>query len=506
MPASRRAAVLTISLSAHLKIGQLLKGALRICRDAADKKTIEEMINDHESVGRIFRDIVANREETRLGLSRAVLSQEIEDRLISQLNMKLYNVTLQVRKLQASSRRDLGSAFKLTVAGIIFVFVILTAATLINSRMLGLTIMERIRRLRDGALFIGGGTLDQKIDITGDDEFTELAEEFNNMTAKLRASNDDREREIDERKKAEAALLADRERLDLALSSSKMATFDWDIVNNERSWSDGVHSLLGTKPEAFTGSADEFFQIMHPEDRSTVQAALARAVETGQYETEYRAIWLDGSIHHIAARGKVHRDTSGQAVLLTGVCWDITERKLMEEELKQMAHHDVLTGLPNRRLLIDILNVVLAQARRRQNKLAILFLDLDGFKFINDTLGHDIGDELLKEVAERIRHSIRESDTVARIGGDEFNVVLTEIAHVEDVSGITNKIIAALKEPFRIRGHEQHSSSSIGISVYPDDADTMDGLFKCADIAMYHAKRGGNTYLFYSPSMHIQSI
>jgi diguanylate cyclase (GGDEF)-like protein len=171
-----------------------------------------------------------------------------------------------------------------------------------------------------------------------------------------------------------------------------------------------------------------------------------------------------------------------------------------------MAHHDALTGLPNRRFFMDLLDLELAEARRHHNKLPILFLDLDRFKYINDSLGHDIGDELLKEVAERLKHSIRESDTVARIGGDEFSILLADIANPDDISGIARKIVDAIKEPYWIRGYQLHSSTSIGISIYPDDADTKEALFKSADIAMYHAKRGGNTYQFYSPSMNMRSI
>ena len=142
--------------------------------------------------------------------------------------------------------------------------------------------------------------------------------------------------DVTEQKLAEEALRASRERLDLALLSSRMATFDWDIVHNKRIWSQGVHRLLGTKPETFTGAADEFFQVIHPEDRSTVQAALAKAVQTtGEYETEYRAVWPDGGIHHISARGKVHRDNAGRAVQMTGVCWDITDRKRAEALLRE---------------------------------------------------------------------------------------------------------------------------------------------------------------------------
>ena len=137
-----------------------------------------------------------------------------------------------------------------------------------------------------------------------------------------------------ERQRAEVALRDSRERLDLALSSSRMATFDWDIVRDKRTWSAGVHGLLGTRPEAFTGSAEEFFRVMPQDDRSIVQANLARALETGVLDTEYRAVWPDGSLHYIAARGKVHRDHEGRAVQLTGVCWDITPRKQAENALR----------------------------------------------------------------------------------------------------------------------------------------------------------------------------
>ncbi len=136
------------------------------------------------------------------------------------------------------------------------------------------------------------------------------------------------------RKQAEEALRQSREQLDLALISSRMAVFEWDIVRNKRIWSDGVHRLLGTKPESFTGTADDFFRVIHPEDRSTVKDALDRAVETGQYETEYRAVWPDGNIHHMAARGKIHHDNTGQAIQMTGVCWDVTGGKQVEEELR----------------------------------------------------------------------------------------------------------------------------------------------------------------------------
>ncbi|MGO8931338.1 MAG: PAS domain S-box protein [Limisphaerales bacterium] len=166
-------------------------------------------------------------------------------------------------------------------------------------------------------------------------------------------------RDVTERKRAEEALRESLERLDLALISSRMATFDWDIVQDKRTWSDGVHNLLGTNPAAFTGAAEEFLQVIHPEDRSAVKAALTRAVETGHYETEYRAIWPDGTIRHISARGKVHRDSAGRAVQMTGICWDITERKQAEEVVRRL-NAELQQGIAE----LQTANEALSAARR----------------------------------------------------------------------------------------------------------------------------------------------
>ncbi len=195
--------------------------------------------------------------------------------------------------------------------------------------------------------------------------------------------------DVTDLKRAEGVLIESRERLDLALISSRMAIFDWEIIKNKRTWSDGVHSLLGTKPEAFTGTAEEFFQIMHPEDRSTVQAALARAVETGEYETEYRAVWPDGSIHHIAARGKVHRDNAGQAVLMTGVCWDITDRKQAEESLKR-AHDELELQVLQRTSELSITNenlfAQLEERKRAEDRISRLNRLYSVLSKVNETI------------------------------------------------------------------------------------------------------------------------
>lgn len=181
-----------------------------------------------------------------------------------------------------------------------------------------------------------------------------------------------------------------------------------------------------------------------------------------------------------------------------GIVRDITERKQAERKIAHLAHYDYLTDLPNRALFMECLERSVVLAKRNVYKLAVLFLDLDGFKKINDTLGHDAGDLLLQSVAQRLKAAIRESDTVARVGGDEFILVLNEIGVDENAAFTANKIILALSEAFELKGQRCHVGGSIGISIYPDGALDSDGLIKQADDAMYLAKqRGKNTYRFY---------
>jgi diguanylate cyclase (GGDEF)-like protein/PAS domain S-box-containing protein len=186
---------------------------------------------------------------------------------------------------------------------------------------------------------------------------------------------------------------------------------------------------------------------------------------------------------------------------------DITERKRMEEEIKHQAYHDTLTGLPNRIVFMDRLDLAITQAHRNKQILALLFLDLDRFKDINDAYGHGIGDQLLKEVSLRLKSCLRETDTVARMGGDEFSVLLGDVKHMEDASRIAGKIIVSIQEPYNIGDYELHMSTSIGISIYPDDSIRPEILLRNADIAMYHAKgQGRSNYQFYSPTMKSRTI
>jgi diguanylate cyclase (GGDEF)-like protein/PAS domain S-box-containing protein len=191
----------------------------------------------------------------------------------------------------------------------------------------------------------------------------------------------------------------------------------------------------------------------------------------------------------------------------TAILRDITERKRMEQQLDHLAHHDELTGLPNRRLLRIRLEQAMKSVRRHGQLLAVLLLDLDRFKNVNDSLGHDVGDALLKLVAKRLLESVRAIDTVARLGGDEFAILLTDIHQPEDALKVSRKILKAIQAPFEIAGNELHVGASIGMALFPSDGETYESLFHNADIAMFRAKgQGGSRYEFYREDLTEQAV
>jgi len=200
-----------------------------------------------------------------------------------------------------------------------------------------------------------------------------------------------------------------------------------------------------------------------------------------------------------------HKNTQGKPHLMGsyGVARDITERKLAEERISFQAYHDLLTHLPNRALFKDRLGVALSQAQRSARRVAVLFIDLDRFKLVNDSLGHAEGDELLKGVAARLQSCVRRSDTLARLGGDEFTILLPDLTDAEDAAMISQKVIDELRRPMLIGGQEIRPTASIGIALYPDDSTEAESLVKHADIAMYHVKaEGKDGYAFFSPDMN----
>ena len=240
-----------------------------------------------------------------------------------------------------------------------------------------------------------------------------------------------------------------------------------------------------------------YADLIHPDTRSDVEAKYQRRLAGEQFENRYETsiVTKDGERREVELA--VAQVKNGDKIQTVAVVRDITERKSLQDNLQHMAHYDELTKLPNRALFFDRLERALADARRHGSDFALLFVDLDGFKAVNDAHGHQAGDQLLQEVARRMEQCVRASDSVARMGGDEFAVIVGDVAQNEDASGVAQKIIDSLSAPLLLDGVDCHVGASIGISLYPQDGESSESLLSKADSAMYGAKnKGKNTYCF----------
>ncbi|MYN24979.1 putative bifunctional diguanylate cyclase/phosphodiesterase [Duganella levis] len=277
---------------------------------------------------------------------------------------------------------------------------------------------------------------------------------------------------------------------------------------------DGRWLRVNRKLLDIVGYTEEELRGMHVADLVTaedwqIDAPLLRALAHGELETssrEKRYLCKDGRRVWVKATVTAMQPDAGDASLVA-VIEDISQRKQFEEELMHLARHDALTGLANRTLLLDRVSQAIAQARRSGNQVAMLFLDLDRFKTINDSLGHDAGDRVVIEVGRRLKQAVRDADTVARFGGDEFVVLLPELPTEDIAAALAQKILNALFEPMLIHGHELAPACSIGISLYPRDGDNGKTLLRNADAALYQAKAmGRGNYQFYSEEMNARTL
>jgi diguanylate cyclase (GGDEF)-like protein/PAS domain S-box-containing protein len=302
-----------------------------------------------------------------------------------------------------------------------------------------------------------------------------------------------------------ASLDVSEDRWKFALEGAGDGVWDWDMVTDKVFRSARWKEIYGYTNNEIEDTASAGRMLVHPDD-------LMHQIEDTQdylrgkknvYVSEFRLLCKDGTWKWTLSRGMViSRSLDGKPLRMIGTHTDISERKSSENQLLQLAHYDQITNLPNRVLFLDRFHQVLTNAHRHNQPVTLMYLDLDRFKEVNDTLGHDMGDILLKEVAERLMKCVRADDIVARMGGDEFTVILNNVNHQINTERITQSILNKLTEPFNLGGEVVYISASIGISVYPANGTEVDALLKNADQAMYFAKQSGrNRYHYFNIEM-----
>lgn len=309
--------------------------------------------------------------------------------------------------------------------------------------------------------------------------------------------------ESDERRKAERAELMALQRLKLHLERTPLGVIEWDLNFRVSTWNPAAEGIFGYSAGEMIGESGH--RLVTGEAANTSLAAMWSELTQSRGSTRVPMETRNkrGEIIHTEWYNTPLVDDSGRMIGVASLVQDVTERLNTERTIHYMAHHDSLTGLPNRRLMQDRLNQAILAARRQQRYVALLFLDLDRFKLVNDTLGHDTGDFVLRDIARRLTRVVREGDTVSREGGDEFVVVLPDLERPEAAQIVANKILSELARPIEVTGQEITVTASIGISHYPNDATDVHQLLKHADSAMYQAKDAGrNTVRFFTSDLN----
>ena len=273
---------------------------------------------------------------------------------------------------------------------------------------------------------------------------------------------------------------------------SQVGSYDFEIATNTNLWSDQLYRIYGREPQSFNATYERFLELIHPDDREHVLAVHQKSLATLEpFEMEERIVWPDGQVRTLASWGEVVADANGQPTRMMGICWDITERRELEEQLVREALHDQLTGLPNRALFVDRLTQAIDGLPRKEGAIGVLFVDVDRFKVINDSLGHDAGDAVLLELSQRLSETVRPGDTVARFGGDEFVILCEGISHPAEAILIATRLQAEVNRPMQIEASELVVTISLGIALTSSTETLPSELLRDADAAMYRAKQDG---------------
>ncbi|MEM7772849.1 MAG: EAL domain-containing protein [Cyanobacteria bacterium P01_A01_bin.37] len=367
------------------------------------------------------------------------------------------------------------------------------------SVMISRSVTRSLRAITEATRRIANGHLDEQVTVPQGDDCAALADAFNAMTRQLRCS-------LAERDHVETALRESQERYAFAIKGANDGLWDWDLSTSDIYFSPRWKEILGYEDHALDNDLCDWFDRVHPEDLDVLKSAIAAHLQgtTRHLKVEYRMKHREGHYLWMLSRGVVVRDEQDTPYRMSGSQTDITIQKEAEEQLFHAAFHDTLTDLPNRLMLLKRLENALRRSHETSEfSFAILFLDFDRFKVVNDSLGHNIGDKLLVEIAQRLQDALRHSDMVARLGGDEFIVLIEGVHHITDVTDLAERIQQKLQSPFSLSGHDIVSTASIGIVLCDSTYQAAEDVLRDADICMYRAKENGRAqYVVFHPDMH----
>lgn len=436
-----------------------------MARDAEERATLAASRAANHRVAAVVDRILALEEAGRAAEARQLLlteaiprQQEVLDRADGLLRLYSTKAEQAIERTRRMYQRTLG-----LLAGLGSAAAILTVLT-------GAVVLRRSRRDRQQLL----------------DELVAHAQ----TETKLRELSASLERQVAERTRE---LQRTTDMLHQAQHIGRLGHWEWDIASGRLYWSPEIYRLIGLDPEHTDPTYEGFLERVHPDDRQAVVDAVDAALAGEEpYGVTHRILLPDGEVRHLREQGVVERDWSGRPVRMLGTVQDVTETEELQQKLWDLAHRDALTGLPNRLLLMDRLRQQVAMAQREERTFAVILFDLDGFKAVNDTCGHEAGDALLIEVARRVRAVLRESDTLCRWGGDEFVGLFPGVASAEEVALLVRRIEAQFDEPFLFGCEPSRVGVSIGVACFPSDGSTAEALLRCADEAMYRAKRAAD--------------
>ncbi len=359
------------------------------------------------------------------------------------------------------------------------------------------SVLEPLAALEKNAIQVAEGDLESRAETTGPAELASVGIAVNQMAESLIAA-------LDLQREANDALEASSEWRQLAEDAAGIGIFDWDIRLDEATCSEQYFRLFGLEPGNSVFSIEGCIERIDPEDRPQVQDAISRGLATGApWSMEFRVLWPDGSRHWIGARASFELEEDGRPTRMLGAMLDVTTRRSAESDLEFRAYHDPLTRLANRTLVEKRVTEAVAKASHSQHEVAVLFIDLDHFKRVNDMVGHSKGDMLLKQFGQELRDIVRPGDTVGRLGGDEFVIILPEISQTADAIAMAERILSIAQKSRQFSGKEFRVTASVGIACYPSDGTEAATLLANADTAMYRAKElGKDAYVCFTHAMN----